>query len=127
MFLESRFLVLSLFFVWSISSCNESQNKTSTEPNPYDIIKDEKVARINTYLTGDWTANEEVVAAIARGAGLDADVVRAQPLYEFVLDPSSGLTDLAQEVFLRDGVLSYSEPIPESDLVDRSFVEEARG
>lgn len=81
---------------------------------------------INTYLTGDWTADDEVVAAIAKGTGLDEDVVRNQPLYEFVLDPSEGLTDLAQEVFFADDVLSYDEPIPESDLVDLSFLEEAR-
>jgi len=54
-------------------------------------------------------------------------VVRAQPLYEFVLDPAPGLTDLAQQVFLADGALSYSEPIAEEELIDASFLEEARG
>ncbi len=82
---------------------------------------------INTYLSGDWTSDDAVVAAIAQGTGLDEDVVRNQPLYEFVLDPSEGLTDLAQQVFFADDVLSYDDPIPESDLVDRSFLEEARG
>lgn len=82
---------------------------------------------IDTYLQGDWMQDEEVAAAVAEATDQSVDAVTDSPPLIFTLEIGDGFTDAAQEIFLAEGVLDFEEPMPESDLVDRSYVDAVTG
>ena len=85
------------------------------------------VRTINTYSSGDYKADAENLEIISAATGVEADAIARTPSFVFNWDVPTGMTDAHQEMFIELGESPYAEPIPEEELVDRSFVETAVG
>lgn len=84
----------------------------------------------NTYLTGDYKANPETLAALAAANNLtEADVLLTESVSFYVYSQSeieNGAFDVytkAQDLWLRAGLLSYEKLLKPSDYADWSFVQ----
>lgn len=85
------------------------------------------IRTINTYLSGDYHQDDEIVDAISQVTGIPADVIRLTPSIVFDWEIRSGTTDRIQEVLRELDVLDYEGILPEDRLVDRSLYLEAVG
>ncbi|WP_419919218.1 ABC transporter substrate-binding protein [Candidatus Poriferisocius sp.] len=90
------------------------------------------IRTINTYLTGDYHQNDEIVEAIAEAIDREPDAVRATPSLLFDWEIREGTATRAQEAFISFAeagvtVVEYDEPYPEDQVVDRSIYLEAIG
>src|SRR5690606_35866532 len=85
------------------------------------------IRTINTYLTGDYQSDDEVVAALAEATGTDAEAVTATPALLFDWELRDGTVERIEEVLLRTGGVGYEEPQPPDRFVDRSLARDAVG
>ena len=90
------------------------------------------IRTINTYLTGDYHQDADVVAAIAEAISQEADVIAATPSLLFDWEIREGTTDRIQDVFIGFAeadqvVVEYDTAYPEDQVVDRSIYLEAIG
>ena len=77
------------------------------------------VRTINTYLTGNYHDDPEVMAQIADITGITVDQMTKTPALLFDWEIRDGTTTRAQEAFV--GYAQLTDVIPEDQLVDRSF------
>jgi NitT/TauT family transport system substrate-binding protein len=87
------------------------------------------IRTINTYFQGDYHQDQRVLEEIAKVTN-QPDTTRLTQTPSLVMDWEirEGTTDRMQELFIDLGVITeYAEPVPESDVVDRSFYEAAVG
>ena len=85
------------------------------------------IRTINTYLSGDYQADDEVMATLSEATGTEVDALAATPALEFDWEIRSGTTDREQAVFIALDTVDYDEPIAEDGVVDRSLYLEAVG
>lgn len=90
------------------------------------------IRTINTYLTGDYKADEEIVNAIAEAISQEPERVGGTPPLLFDWEIREGTTDRMQEVFIGfaeagNVVVEFDTPFPESQVVDRSIYLDAIG
>ncbi|MCY4272282.1 MAG: hypothetical protein OXF00_06535 [bacterium] len=90
------------------------------------------IRTINTYLTGDYHQDEDVVAAIAEAIERDPEQIAATPSLLFDWEIREGSATRAQEAFISftasgETVVEFDEPFPEDQVVDRSLYLEAIG
>ena len=82
---------------------------------------------INTYLTGDYSDDEQVMEAVAEGTGLDAGTLEVAGPQLFDWELRDGTVGRIQEALVRVGGVAYDEPLPADRFVDRSLVAEVVG
>ncbi len=85
------------------------------------------VRTINTYLPGDYQADPEVMAALSEATGTSVEDVELTPSLKFDWEIREGTTDRTHAVFIKLGSVTFAEPIPEDEAVDRSLYLEAVG
>jgi NitT/TauT family transport system substrate-binding protein len=85
------------------------------------------IRTINTYLSGDYHGDEDVMAALASGTGAGADELAATPQLLFDWEIRSGTTERLQDAMVDIGAVGYERPLPEDDVVDRSLALDALG
>jgi NitT/TauT family transport system substrate-binding protein len=82
---------------------------------------------INTHLTGDYTDDDEVMAAIAEGTGLDPGTLGVAGAQLFDWEVRDGTVGRIQEALVLIGGVAYDEPLPADRFVDRTLAAEAVG
>ncbi len=85
------------------------------------------VRTVNTYLTGDYKADPESAAKLAAAIELPVDILTETPSLIFDWEIRGGTSDRLQESFQKTGVFKGKQILPESEVVDRSYYEEAVG
>ena len=85
------------------------------------------IRTINTYLSGDYQTDADVMAALSEATGTEVDALAMTPSLEFDWEIRSGTTDREQAVFIELDTVEYDEPIAEDGVVDRSIYLEAVG
>ncbi len=77
---------------------------------------------INTYFQDDYHADDEVMALISEEINQPIDQLRLVPSLVMDWEMREGTTSRVQELFIDTGTITdYTEPVPEDQLVDRSF------
>jgi len=83
---------------------------------------------INTYYDGDYHSNADVMNEIAAQTGQDVAKMTQVPSLVFDWEFREGTTDAIQQFFIDVGVITqFSEPVPEDQVIDRSFYWNAVG
>jgi NitT/TauT family transport system substrate-binding protein len=85
------------------------------------------IRTINTYLSGDYHDDDDVMTALAGGTGAGADELVATPPLLFDWEIRSGTTERLQDAMVEIGAVGYERPLPEDDVVDRSLALDALG
>lgn len=85
------------------------------------------IRSINTYLSGDYQTNDEVMAQLSEDTGTSVENLDLTPALTFDWEMREGTTDRVQDVFIKLGSANYTEPIPENQVIDRSIYLEAIG
>ena len=85
------------------------------------------IRTVNTYLSGDYHDDEEVMATISEITGIPVDQIASTPALQFDWEIRNGTTDRVQQAFAGYGVLDIAEPLPEDAVVDRSLYLDAVG
>jgi len=86
------------------------------------------IRTVNTYLAGDYKSDPALLVKQSAGLGVPGDKLDDTPSYVFNWDVPKGASDEIQQLYLGIGkTVTYREVIPESKVVDRSFVAEAVG
>lgn len=82
------------------------------------------IRTINTYLTGDYREDDEVVAALAQAIGWDPATLRTGPPLVFDWEIRAGTIERLQEALLPLGGVTFEELQDEEGFLDRSLYEE---
>jgi NitT/TauT family transport system substrate-binding protein len=85
------------------------------------------VRTINTYFDGDYKSDAEFTSYVAGLLDLDPSLLEATPSLIMDWEIREGSTDRFQDVFIENDAVRITEPLPEDELVDRSFYEAAVG
>ncbi|HEY8526171.1 MAG TPA: ABC transporter substrate-binding protein [Acidimicrobiales bacterium] len=85
------------------------------------------VRTINTYFAGDYKSDPEFVQYLAELIELDPALLESTPSLTMDWEIRAGSTDRFQEVFIENDAVRIDEPLPEDELVDRSFYEAVVG
>lgn len=85
------------------------------------------IRTINTYLDGDYQADDEVMQALAEETGTTVEALASTPALVFDWEIRAETASRAQGYFIEFDVVEYDEPMPEDDVVDRSLYLEAVG
>lgn len=85
------------------------------------------VRTINTYFADDYKSDPEFVDYLVRLLELDAALLESTPSLIMDWEIREGSTDRFQEVFIENDAVRIGEPLPEDELVDRSFYEAVVG
>jgi NitT/TauT family transport system substrate-binding protein len=85
------------------------------------------IRTIDTYLTGEYHDDEDVMATLARATGAGAEELAATPPLLFDWEIRSGTTDRLQDAMIGIGAVGYERPLPEDDVVDRGLALDALG
>jgi NitT/TauT family transport system substrate-binding protein len=85
------------------------------------------IRTINTYLTGDYKKDPQILADEAAAMGTDVDAIQDIPSWVPNWDVVPEVSTQLQEMFMEAGVLQYQDIIPSDEVVDRSFTSEAVG
>jgi NitT/TauT family transport system substrate-binding protein len=83
------------------------------------------IRTINTYLTGDYHQDDDVMTALADAIGNDADELAATPALLFDWEIRAGTTARLQDALVELGGVAYERPLAERDLVDRTIALDA--
>lgn len=78
-------------------------------------------------LSADGQQSDEVYQIIAEATGQDLEVLKASPMYSYLPDlaPQPDQVEAMQQVWMEAGLITYTEPLDVSTLVDSSFAEGA--
>jgi NitT/TauT family transport system substrate-binding protein len=85
------------------------------------------VRTINTYLTGDYHQNAQVMDALSKAINQPVATIQRTPALVFDWEIRDGTGTRIQDVFLDLGVLTYPKPVPEKKLFDRTYYQSAVG
>lgn len=84
------------------------------------------IRTINTYVAGDYHKDAEVMAIIADYTKQSVEQLSKIDSLVFNWQLSQGASEVYQQAYIDLGVITaYSTPLPESDLIDRSFYDRA--
>lgn len=104
------------------------RNLLESSPAVGDAFIRAVVRTINTYLDGDYHADPQVMAVLAKQMNVPVDRIVRTPSLLFDWELRSSTPDLVQRLFIDVGVLtSFDTPIAEEKLIDRSFTDRAVG
>jgi NitT/TauT family transport system substrate-binding protein len=87
------------------------------------------VRGIRTHLQGDYHENPKVMEALAKSLQIPAAAIKQGPSLVFPPDQPmvAGMMDKLQAAYAATpGILSYAQAMPESRIVDRSFLDAAK-
>lgn len=104
--------------------------KRLLEDNPEigDAFTRAYIRTVNTYFTGNYHEDEEVMAEIADVTGLSLEQLTQLDAPTMDWEFRAETTTRVQEYFIDVGVITgFDEPVPESDAIDRSFYLRAVG
>ena len=83
---------------------------------------------INTYYDGDYHSDPDVMNEIAKQTGVTIERMTQVPSLVFDWEFRDRTTTAVQQFFIDGGVITqFTEPVPEDQLIDRSFVLQAVG
>lgn len=87
------------------------------------------VRTVNTYLSGDYHQNDAVMTQLAKDMNQpNADFMKKTPSLVFDWELRSATAERIQRMFIDlNSISTYESPIPDEDLIDRSFYERAVG
>jgi NitT/TauT family transport system substrate-binding protein len=85
------------------------------------------VRTINTSFAGDYKSDPTFVEELAGVIELPVEQLEQTPSLVMDWEIRSGTEQRVQEALINVGTLSYAEPLPEAEVVDRSFYEQAVG
>ncbi len=86
------------------------------------------IRTVNTYYSGDYHEDPAVLAAIAKATNLQTASLKAVDSLSMDWELRAGTTSRVQQLFIDLGVITtYSTPVSEDKIVDRSFYERAVG
>lgn len=86
------------------------------------------IRTVNTYFDGDYHEDAEVMAEIAEVTGQSVEALTRVDSLVMDWEFREGTTTRIQEYLIGVGVITgYDTPVPEEDVVDRSFYERAVG
>lgn len=85
------------------------------------------IRTINTYLTGDYRANDEVVSALAEALDIEPKVIEQTPALLYDWEVREGTLGRIEEALLTLGGVSYDLPLDDALFVDRSLATAAVG
>jgi NitT/TauT family transport system substrate-binding protein len=103
-------------------------NLTEKDPEVGEAFARAYIRTINTYLAGDYKKDQRVVDALAAAIGVPAESLSAGVPLTFEWEIREGLLDEVQPLYIKYGsVTSTATPVPEDQLVDRSFYMAAVG
>jgi NitT/TauT family transport system substrate-binding protein len=85
------------------------------------------IRTVNTYLTGDYRTDDEVVEALAGALDLAPAVLREAPPVLFDWEVREGTLGRIEDALLALGGVTYDLPLDDALLVDRSLAREAIG
>ncbi len=86
------------------------------------------IRTINTYYDGDYHANAEVMNEIAKDTGVEVAKMTQVPSLVMDWEYRAATTTRIQDLFIKLGVITeFDKPVPEDDLIDRSFYYNAVG
>ena len=85
------------------------------------------VRTINTYFDGDYKSDAEFTSYVAGLLDLEPALLEATPSLIMDWEIREGSTDRFQDVFIENDAVRITEPLPEDELVDRSFYEAVVG
>jgi NitT/TauT family transport system substrate-binding protein len=85
------------------------------------------IRTINTYLTGDYHQNAQVMDALSKAINQPVATIQRTPALVFDWEIRDGTGTRIQDVFLDLDVLTYPKPVPEKKLFDRSYYQDAVG
>jgi NitT/TauT family transport system substrate-binding protein len=85
------------------------------------------VRTINTYFAGDYKSDAELVARLAGMLELDQAILDSTPSLVMDWEIRGGSTERFQETYIENDAVRITEPLPEDELVDRSFYEAVVG
>ena len=94
------------------------ENREASEAFTRAIIR-----TINTYLTGDYHADADVMGVLSETIGQPIEAMAQVPSLLFDWEVHQGVGDGIQAVLDTAGVLGFTEPLPEENFVDRSLYE----
>lgn len=111
------------------STYTMSKDFIDNEPEVAAAIMRAIARTVDTYLQGDYHADDEVMGVMSEAFGVPVEGIRQTP--PLIFDPELGLDldvieDL-QNVWIENGVVDYDEPIPLDELVDRGPAEAVVG
>jgi len=79
------------------------------------------IRTINTYLTGDYHQNAQVMDALSKAINQPVAAIQRTPALVFDWEIREGTGTRIQDVFQALGVLTYTKDVPEKKLFDRSY------
>jgi NitT/TauT family transport system substrate-binding protein len=85
------------------------------------------IRTINTYLTGDYHQNQQVMDALSKAINQPVDTIKRTPALQFDWEIRKGTAERVQRVFIDLGVLTFANPVPDKKVFDRSFYLKAVG
>lgn len=104
------------------------KNLLKERPEVGDAFVRAVIRTINTYFTGDYHQNDEVVQAISKAINQPVENIRRTPSLLMDWEVRRGTTDRIQDLFIEvGGLLPFDQPVPEDKLVDRSYYQGAVG
>jgi NitT/TauT family transport system substrate-binding protein len=85
------------------------------------------IRTINTYLTGDYHQNPQVMDALSKAINQPVATIQRTPALVFDWEIRDGTGTRIQDVFMDLGVLTYPKPVSEKKLFDTSYYTDVVG
>jgi NitT/TauT family transport system substrate-binding protein len=85
------------------------------------------IRTINTYLTGDYRTNDEVVSALSEALAIDPKVIEQIPALLYDWEVREGTLSRIEDALLTLGGVTYDLPLDNALFVDRSLATAAVG
>lgn len=86
------------------------------------------IRTINTYFKDEnWQDDDELMDAMSAELGLPVESLRAVPGQIYNWDIPEGPATALQELYISTGTMQGSDPLPEGDFIDRSFIAQVVG
>ncbi len=82
---------------------------------------------VSTYFNGDYKKDDTFMADLSKALKVPVETLRGVPSNVWDWEIRSGTGARLQEALLPSKALTYTEPMPESKIVDRSFYQEVVG
>lgn len=102
-------------------------NLLRDEPEVGEAFMRAYVRTINTHFAGDYKSDAEFTDYLAGLVDLDPALLESTPSLIMDWEIREGSTDRFQEVFIENDAVRFTDPLPEDELVDRSFYGAAVG
>jgi ABC-type nitrate/sulfonate/bicarbonate transport system substrate-binding protein len=111
------------------STYTMSEDFIENEPEVAAAIMRAIARTVDTYLQGDYHADDEIMAVMSEAFGVPAEGIRQTPplIFDSELGLDLDVIEELQDVWIENEVVEYDEPIPLDQLVDRRPAEAVVG